>query len=409
MPALCLYFQVHQPLRLKRYRVFDIGRDPHYFNDESDSNTNNIKVLHKVIQKSYLPTTKILFDLLQKYPQFKVSFSFSGVLLEQLEAHSPETIALFQKLVKTKRVEILSETYYHSLSFLYSRDEFRSQVRLHQAKIKKLFKFTPRVFRNTELIYNNELANVAESLGFDGILAEGVDHILGWRSPNFLYSPPNCQKIKLLLKNYRLSDDIAFRFSSRDWPEYPLTAPKFTKWINQINGNGEVVNLFMDYETFGEHQWADTGIFDFLATLPGEILRHPDNAFVTPSEAVVKFQSRGELDIPNFISWADIERDLSAWMGNPMQHDALRQLYDLEPKVLSTNNDELITKWRRLQISDHFYYMCTKWFSDGDVHKYFNPHNSPYEAFISFMNALQDLKLRIQQSSNTSPPSPLLN
>ena len=402
MPALCLYFQVHQPLRLKKYRVFDIGADPHYFNDESGSNRNNRNILQKVAHKSYLPTTQLLLDLLQKYPQFQVSFSFSGVLLEQLETYSPETLALFQQLVKTGRVEILSETYYHSLSFLYSREEFRSQVSLHRAKIKKLFKFTPQVFRNTELIYNNDLAHEAENLGFKGILAEGVDNILDWRSPNFIYHPQDSKKIKLLRKNYRLSDDIAFRFSSRDWPEYPLTAPKFARWINQINGNGEVVNLFMDYETFGEHQWADTGIFDFLATLPGEILKHPDNTFVTPSQAIVKFPARGELDVPQFVSWADVERDLSAWLGNPMQHDALHQLYSLEPSVLATNDQRLISNWRNLQISDHFYYMCTKWFADGDVHKYFNPHSSPYEAFISFMNALQDLKLRVQQASTTT-------
>lgn len=401
MSAVCFYFQLHQPLRLKKYRVFDIGNDPEYFNDSSDSNQNNLKILHKVATKCYLPTTKLLLKLLKDQPKFKISFSLSGILLEQLEEHEPEVISLFKELIKTKRVEILSETYYHSLSFLYSREEFRSQVKLHSQKIKKLFNYTPKTFRNTELIYNDDLAREVELLGYKAILAEGADHVLGWRSPNFLYSPPK-SKIKLLLKNYRLSDDIAFRFSEKTWVEHPLTAPKFASWVNAVNGGGDIVNLFMDYETFGEHQWEDTGIFQFLEALPAEILKHPDNSFVTPNEAADKFPAISELSVPNFMSWADVERDLSAWLGNSMQNDAIKHLYDLESPVLSTMNPELITNWRRLQTSDHFYYMCTKWFADGDVHKYFNPHGSPYEAFISFMNALQDLKIRTQNHGQTN-------
>ena len=396
MPAVCLYFQVHQPWRLKKYRIFDIGSDHEYFSDSSDSDRNNLKILHKVAAKCYLPTNGILLDLLNKYPGFCCSFSFSGVVLEQLETHLPEVLRSFRRLTETGRVEILSETYYHSLSFLYSPEEFKSQIKLHNRIIKRLFKTTPEVFRNTELIYNDSLALAVEKLGYKAILAEGADHILGWRSPNYLYSPPD-SKIKLLLKNYRLSDDVAFRFSDKSWSQYPLTAPKFAGWINAVNGAGDTVNLFMDYETFGEHQWADTGIFNFLEHLPGEILKHPDNSFVTPTVAATKFPSRGTLSVPNFISWADLERDLSAWTGNPMQQEALRHLYSLEKDVLATNNQLLTTDWRRLQTSDHFYYMCTKWFADGDVHKYFNPNSSPYEAFISFMNVLQDLKLRIQQ------------
>ena len=398
MPAVCLYFQVHQPTRLKKYRVFDVGVDHDYFSDTSDSDRNNLKILHKVATKCYLPANGILLDLLKKCPQFCCSFSFSGVVLEQLETHLPDVLDSFRRLVHSGRVEILSETYYHSLSFLYSPAEFRSQIRLHDQKIKKLFGVLPKVFRNTELIYNDDLAREVEKLGYQAILAEGADHILDWRSPNYLYSPPTKplsngevgpgSKIKLLLKNYRLSDDIAFRFSEKSWVQYPLTAPKFAKWIGA--SEGDVVNLFMDYETFGEHQWADTGIFDFLAALPAEI-----SSFVTPSVAVKRFPAVSELSIPNFISWADLERDLSAWTGNPMQQEALRHLYSLEKAVLTTHNPQLTTDWRRLQTSDHFYYMCTKWFADGDVHKYFNPNSSPYEAFISFMNVLQDLKLRI--------------
>jgi alpha-amylase len=271
--------------------------------------------------------------------------------------------------------------------------------------IRRLFKKVPKVFRNTELIYNNDLAKTAQDLGFTGILAEGADHVLGWRSPNFLYSPVSAPNIKLLLKNYRLSDDIAFRFSTSTWSEYPLTAPKFARWASAINGNGDILNLFMDYETFGEHQWEDTGIFEFLRYLPGELLRHPDNYFVTPSEAVRQLPAVAELDFPHFVSWADVERDISAWLGNAMQNDATAKLYELESAVLKTKDQKLIADWRKLQTSDHFYYMCTKWFSDGDVHKYFNPYESPYEAFIAFMNVLRDLKMRLETLKKTKMKS----
>lgn len=397
MPAICFYFQVHQPFRVRKYRIFDIGKDSNYFNDNSESNLNNLKVLQKVAGKCYLPMNKLLLSLLKKYPEFKVSFSFSGVFLEQLENALPEVLKSFKDLVKTGQVELLSETYYHSLSSIYSKEEFFSQINLHSQKLNKLFKFKPKVFRNTELIYSNEIAKLIKELGFLGVIAEGADHILTWKSPNFLYHPPNDEKTKLLLKNYRLSDDIAFRFSSRDWSDYPLTSEKFASWVSAVNGGGDVVNLFMDYETFGEHQWEDSGIFEFMKALPKEILKHPDNSFLTPSEVIANFPVRGELDVPNYISWADIERDLSAWVSNKMQSEALQSIYDLEGKVLKSQNKKIIDDWRKLQTSDHFYYMCTKWFNDGDVHKYFNPYESPYEAFISYMNVLKDLQLRLEQ------------
>ncbi len=395
MASVCFYFQVHQPFRVKDYRVFDIGNDSEYFNDDSERSINNRKILNKVAGKCYLPANALLLELLNKYPEFKISFSFSGVFLEQLEMFSPETLVSFQKLVATGRVEVLAETFYHSLAFLYSPEEFRRQVVLHREKIQELFGVTPTIFRNTELIYNNALAHEVEKMGYKGIIAEGADHVLGWRSPNFLYKPQGTTNLKLLLKNYRLSDDIAFRFSSRDWAEFPLTAPKFADWVSQVNGAGNVVNLFMDYETFGEHQWEDTGIFNFLRHLPEEIYKHPDNDFITPSEAVERYDAVAELDVHNFMSWADVERDLSAWLSNAMQHDAIQSIYKLEGEVLATDDARLIQDWRRLQTSDHFYYMCTKWFNDGDVHKYFNPYSTPYEAFIAYMNALQDLRLRI--------------
>lgn len=395
MASICFYFQVHQPYRVKDYRVFDIGNDSEYFNDDSDRSINNKKILNKVAGKCYLPANAVMLELLNKHPEFKISFSFSGVFLDQLQEFSPETLESFQKLVATGRVEVLSETYYHSLSFLYSPEEFRRQVKMHREKIEELFGVTPTVFRNTELIYNNALAMEVEKMGYKGIIAEGADHVLGWRSPNFLYRPQGTENIKLLLKNYRLSDDIAFRFSSKDWKDFPLTAPKFANWANQVNGNGNVINLFMDYETFGEHQWEDTGIFNFLRHLPEEIYKHPDNDFITPSEAIARYEPTSDLDVHNFMSWADVERDLSAWLSNPMQHDAIQSVYKLEEDVLATHDEKLISDWRKLQTSDHFYYMCTKWFNDGDVHKYFNPYNTPYEAFIAYMNALQDLRLRV--------------
>ena len=265
--------------------------------------------------------------------------------------------------------------------------------------IERLFGVTPTVFRNTELIYNNDIAKEVELMGYKGILAEGVDHVLGWRSPNFLYRPAETINIKLLLKNYKLSDDIAFRFSQESWDEWPLTATKYANWINQINGNGNVANLFMDYETFGEHQWENTGIFDFLKQLPNEILKHPDNNFKTPSELIKEYSTLGTYDVKEFISWADEERDLSAWLGNEMQHEAIKKTYSLGHKVLATNDKELIHSWRKLQTSDHYYYMCTKHFADGDVHKYFSPYSTPYDAFISFMNVLKDLELQLTKTS----------
>lgn len=398
MASICFYFQVHQPHRVKRYRFFDIGADHRYFNDESEGDVNNARVMRKVAEKCYLPANAAMLELLNRHPEFKISYSISGTALEQFETYAPEVLDSFKALVATGRVELLGETYYHSLSFLRSPREFRDQIALHDAKIRELFGVTPRVFRNTELIYRNDVASEIAHLGYRGMLAEGADHILGWRSPNFIYHAKDTPTFGVLLKNYRLSDDIAFRFSERSWQEWPLTAPKFANWVSAVNGSGEVVNLFMDYETFGEHQWEDTGIFSFLDSLPEEILKHPDNRFVTPSEALEMHQPAGEFDAPHYVSWADVERDLSAWLSNPIQHDALRSLYELEPLVKRAQDTALLEDWRRLTTSDHFYYMCTKWFQDGDVHKYFSPYESPYEAFMAYMNVIQDVRLRAQAS-----------
>ena len=389
MASVCFYFQVHQPPRLRHYTVFD--NHDLYFDDDK-----NASICRKVANKCYLPANRLILDLINRYDgRFRVAYSLTGVLLEQLRTFAPEVLSTFDALAETGCVEFLAETYYHSLSFLYSRDEFIEQVEKHSETIESLFGQKPRVFRNTELIYNNDLAVLVESMNrFDAIITEGADHILGYRSPNFVYRPRGCEKLKLLLKNYSLSDDIAFRFSNRNWAQWPLTADKFARWINNVNGNGYVVNLFMDYETFGEHQWEDTGIFNFLRHLPEEILRHPDNDFKTPSEVVKAYPACDTVDVPHLISWADIERDLSAWLGNAMQSNAIRELYKLEKKVKAAGDEKILTDWRKLQASDHFYYMCTKWFADGDVHKYFNPYSSPYDSYINFMNVLNNLHNR---------------
>ena len=390
MVSVCFYFQIHQPIRLGKYSVFDIGHHKGYFDERK-----NESIIKKVTHKCYLPANKIILDIINKTDgKFKVAYSMTGIVLEQLERYAPEVIDSFKELVNTGCVEILDETYHHTISYLYSKEEFKEQVELHSRKIRQLFNFRPKVFRNTELVYSNEIASFIEKMGYKGILAEGADHILQWRSPNFVYTPKGLKNIKLLLKNYRLSDDIAFRFSEKGWKEFPLTAPKYANWINQINGNGNVVNLFMDYETFGEHQWEDKGIFEFLKHLPFEILKHNDNDFVTPSEAIKRYEAVAELDLPHYVSWADIERDLSAWLGNRMQQEAIKEIYLLEPSVKLSRNPALIDEWRKLQTSDHFYYMCTKWFNDGDVHKYFNPYDSPYDAFITYMNILNDFRIK---------------
>lgn len=390
MASVCFYFQVHPPFRLRRYSVFD--SDTNYFDDYK-----NAELCRKVAQRCYLPTNRLMLDLLRRYGRdFAVSYSITGVALEQFERWSPETVDSFRALVDTGQVELLAETYYHSLAFLYSREEFREQVMAHSAKMAETFGVKPRVFRNTELIYNNDLAHFIEGLGFAGIAAEGADHILGYRSPAFVYRPTGTERVSLLLKNYRLSDDIAFRFSDRSWPEWPLRAETFAGWVDQVNGNGYVVNLFMDYETFGEHQWADSGIFSFLEHLPEHILAGGKNNFMTLSRAVAAYEPVAELDVPHMISWADMERDLSAWLGNAMQSNALHELYRMEREVKAKGDPDLLHDWRRLQTSDHFYYMCTKWFADGDVHKYFNPYESPYDSYINFMNVLDNLRSRLK-------------
>ncbi len=395
MASVCFYFQVHQPFRLKRYSVFD--DHPFYYD-----NVANAAIFRKVAEKCYRPTTKKILDLVRRHDKrFRVSYAITSTALEQMQMWAPDLLDLFQQLAATGACEFIAETSHHSLSFLYSRAEFDAQVTRHEARLKELFGAEPVIFRNTELTYSNELAqHLAAKNRYRGILCEGVDGLLGYRSPNYIYHPPALPQVRLLLKNFRLSDDIAFRFSDRNWKEWPLRAETFAKWVNQINGDGYVCNLFMDYETFGEHQWQETGIFDFLDVLPEKIydINPGHNDFKRPSECIAAYKPVGIYDVPRMISWADTERDLSAWLGNDMQTHAAAELYKLEGAVKQTHDagrDEYILEdWRKLTTSDHLYYMCTKYWADGDVHKYFSPYDSPYDAYINFMNVLDNLRKR---------------
>ena len=392
MRSICFYFQVHQPFRLKRYRFFNIGQDHHYFDDFA-----NKSIMRKVAEKCYLPTNQVMLDLIKEYgTRFKISYSISGTCLDQFEMYAPDVLDSFKRLAQTGSVEFLAETYSHSLSALKSKEEFKNQVKAQSDKIKHHFGQTPKVFRNTELIYSDEIGAMVADLGYKAILTEGAKHILGWKSPNYVYTNAINPKLLVLLKNFRLSDDVAFRFSNKDWSEWPLTTSKFVGWLNDIDHKEEIINLFMDYETFGEHQWADTGIFDFLRDLPYRVFSESNFVFETPSEVVEHHQPISSIHVPYPISWADEERDLTAWLGNELQDDAFDKLYQLQDKVKKCNDPGIEKDWKYLQTSDHFYYLCTKWFSDGDVHKYFNPYDTPYEAYTNYMNVLSDFEIILE-------------
>ena len=388
---------MHQPVRYREYSVFDVSNNSSYFECDFNDRQSNERIFKKVAEKSYRPTLHLLEKNLQKHPAFKVSLSITGTWIEQAEKWAPDLIEQIKYLVSLGRVEILGETYYHSLAFFYNIDEFSEQVDLHARKIKELFDTQPKVFRNTELAYNDSLAKWAEEKGYDGIVAEGWDKILGWRSPNHVYRPAGCKNIRLLLKNYRLSDDIAFRFSNRGWEEWPLTVPKYQNWINMDCLRGNLINLFMDFETFGEHQWADTGIFNFFDEFINSWLSTNENQFVTVSEACKLMAPADEISMPETVTWADTERDLSAWLSNSMQNAAMQELYAMRDEILDTDDEGLISDWRHLTTSDHPYSMCTKYWNDGDVHAYFSAYASPYESFMYFMNVLRDLSYRVSE------------
>ncbi|MDO4826710.1 MAG: glycoside hydrolase family 57 protein [Bacteroidia bacterium] len=389
---ICLYFQVHQPTRLRQYRFFDIGKDSHYYDDFTDRT-----IMRRVAQKCYLPMNRILLDAIKAHKgSFKVTFSITGTALDQFARYAPEVIDSFKALADTGCVEFLAETYYHSLSSLASEAEFRHQVLKHKAAIEEYFGVSPKAFRNTELIYSDAIGYQVYDMGFKTMLTEGARHIMGWRSPDFVYSCDVQPRLKLLLRNYSLSDDIAFRFSDRNWGEWPLTCDKFLSWMKA--SEGDILNLFMDYETFGEHQSEDSGIFEFMKHLPETVLADGGFSFVTPSGAAARLRAVGPLSVPEAISWADEERDVSAWLGNELQQDAFNKLYAQTEKLSILNDAALWEEFGRLQESDHLYYMCTKFFSDGEVHQRFNPYDTPYEAFINYMNVLSDFIIRVDNA-----------
>ena len=386
--SICLYFQVHQPTRLRLYRFFDIGKDSHYYDDFA-----NRTILRRVAQKCYLPMNQLMLELIkQNKGKFKIAYSISGSALEQFQRFAPEVIDSFKALAATGKVEFLAETYYHSLASLASESEFRHQVAKHAAKIEELFGVKPVTFRNTELIYSNGIGEMVYDLGYKTMLTEGARHIMGWKSPNYVYCGETQPKLKLLLRNYTLSDDIAFRFAANK-----VTAEQYVDWMKENAKDDEIVNLFMDYETFGEHQGAETGIFNFMKALPGAVLADGTFAFVTPAEAVKKHKPVSDLPVDDPISWADEERDITAWLGNELQSEAFKKVYAMTEKLSIVNDEELWSDFGHLQESDHFYYMCTKFFSDGEVHKYFNPYDTPYEAFINYMNVISDFQIRLDE------------
>lgn len=391
--AICFYFQVHQPDRLRQYRFFDIGNDSNYYDEFA-----NRTILNRVAQRCYIPMNNLLLDIIGKCgKQFKFAFSISGAVIEQFEKYAPEVLESFKRLADTGCVEFLAETYSHSLSSLVDITEFQRQVKLHAALIHKHFGVKPKAFRNTELIYSDQIGAIVAKMGYTCMLTEGARHILGWKSPNFVYTNAINPKLKLLLRNFTLSDDIAFRFSDRSWNNWPVDVDKYIAWLSDSIKEGQVINLFMDYETFGEHQRVSTGIFDFFKALPEAVLSRTDFQFCTPSEVARKYEPVAALDVPFPISWADEERDTTAWLGNELQNEAFNKLYALSDRVLAAEDESITLDWLKLQESDHFYYMCTKFFSDGMVHNYFNPYDTPYEAFINYMNVLSDFALRVEK------------
>jgi alpha-amylase len=401
MTDVVLYFQVHQPFRLRRYTFFDIGTSDAYFDD-----AENERIVRRVAERCYLPMNALVARLIERHAGlFRVAYSVSGTALEQMERWVPEALESFQALARTGQAEFLGETSHHSLCALSDLVEFQDQVRAQAERVEALFGRRPTTFRNTELVIDPRIARAVEELGFDALLGEGADHLLGWRSAHHVYRPAGCARLRLLLRDYVRSDDIAFRFSNRTWEEWPLSARRFARWVHDAPAGDACVNLFMDYETFGEHQWEETGIFRFFEDLPAAILAEPRFRFRTPSQVAAEHAAVGELEIPRAVSWADAERDVTAWLGNPMQRAANEALLALLPAVRElARGGELSHQatWRKLSTSDHLYYMCTKWFSDGDVHKYFSPYATPHDAFIAFMNVVDDFGRRVRRAAEAA-------
>lgn len=402
--AICFYFQVHQPFRLKRYRFFDLGHDHYYYDDFS-----NETILRKVADKCYLPANKIILDLIQKNKgKFRIAFSLSGIVINQFRLYAPEVLDSFRQLAETGMVEFLAETNAHSLSSLKSKAMFEHQVEMHRQMMRQYLGVETTSFRNTELIYSDQIGSWVADMGFKSMLTEGAKHVLGWKSPNYLYCNAVNPRLKLLLRNFVLSDDIAFRFSNKQWSAWPLTADKYASWLGKLAPKSELINIFLDYETFGEHNWKETGIFDFLQHLPGAVLKKTPYKFMTPTEVADNLQPVSAISIPSPISWADEERDITAWLGNELQVAALDKLYELADRVKKCNDETMNKDWEYLQSSDHFYYMATKFFSDGAVHAYFNPYETPYDAFMNYMNILSDFEIRVKRCFPTTSEQELI-
>lgn len=404
MKAICFYFQIHQPFRLKNYRFFDIGNDHYYYDDFS-----NEDIITRIAEKSYLPATQTLLEMINSSDKnFKVALSFSGIALEQFEQFVPEFIDSIKKLVETGCVEILSETYSHSLSSLIDSEEFRAQIKAHDDKIFELFGQRPKVFRNTELIYSDDIALILSDMKFKGIITDGAKHILGWKSPNYVYSSASVPRLKLLLKNSKLSDDISFRFSNTEWSDFPLTADKYINWISELPQEEQIINLFMNLEAIGELQSRETGIFEFMKALP-RFAKEKGISFITPTDAVSKLKSVGEFAVSYPISWADEARDTSAWLGNTLQNEAFNKLYSIAERVRLCEDKRIKQDWNYLQTSDHFFYMSTKHRNDGAVHSHYSPYDSPYQAFINYMNVLSDFIVRVEEQYPLSIENEELN
>ncbi len=397
MKTICFYFQLHQPFRFRKYRFFDIGENHQYYNDYL-----NKEIMQKVARKSYLPANELMLRLIEKNKgKFKIAYSITGTAIEQFEKYAPEVIESFKKLADTNCIEFLSETYYHTLASLTSDKDFEEQLQMHSNKIQELFGLKPQIFRNTELIYNDKIAEKVYNMGFKALVTEGTKQLLGWRSPNSLYYYGKNPELKILLRNYELSDDIAFRFCNQNKKEARLSVPKYINKLKKTNQDDKLINIFIDYETIGEHLPKETGIFDFMEELSAEIIKSPDLKFNLPAEIIKEHKAVADFNSSHTISWADQEKDITAWLGNEMQKEAFEKLYELSNKVKKITNLEILTDWRNLQTSDHFYYMSTKIQADGSVHEYFSPFSSPYQAFINYMNILNDFEIRINQTDKS--------
>ncbi len=405
-------FEVHQPHRLRRNlfwegKTFRRQTKQELFNYYFD-NENDKEIFKRAARKCYFPSNQIILEEVDRRKhdkkQAKFSFSISGVFLEQCEMFDKDLLESFSQLAASGGVEFLNQTYYHSIASLYpEKEEFIAQAKLHKQTVKDLLGYTPSIFENTELLYNNTIAKIVEDMGYKGIYTEGVEKILGEKSPNYLYTPKGAKKISVLLRNYKLTDDVGFRFSARWWPEWPLTAPKYANWL--ATAKGEVINIFPDYETFGEHHWPETGIHSFLQHLPEEILKYEHLKMVTPSEVVEKHSSAGEVDVPEAegtVSWADIKRDQSGWLGNVMQWAYYTTLRKLEPLIKEAGDAEFLRLWRDFQTSDHLYYMFTSGGGPGEVHSYFSPYESPMDAFVLAQTLINDFEARLRMAILTA-------